>query len=120
MEETESERQDKNGVLVGNEVYLNQSCLVEELLRKEIFDYLDIINCYETKDEAKENGHEEPEAQEIYEWWAVSEWFAEKLQEQGEPVLRNDYGVWWGRTCTGQSIKLDHVINRIRQSLEMV
>ena len=47
------------------------------------------------------------------EWWAVSEWFANKLREHGECILDNDYGTWWGRTTSGQSVVLDGVIQRI-------
>jgi hypothetical protein len=48
------------------------------------------------------------EAQEVYEWWPVEDsYLAEQLKDYGEPILDNDYGTWWGRTCTGQSIKLD-------------
>lgn len=48
------------------------------------------------------------DAQEIYEWWPVEDsYLVEQLKEIGEPILDNDYGTWWGRTCTGQSIELD-------------
>lgn len=47
-------------------------------------------------------------AQEIYEWWPVEDsYLAEQLKEIGEPILDNNYGTWWGRTCTGQCIELD-------------
>jgi hypothetical protein len=45
--------------------------------------------------------HLETESQESYEWWAISDWLADKLIGINEPVLRNNYGVWWGRTTTG-------------------
>ena len=51
--------------------------------------------------------------QEIYEWWFVSRWLYERLQEAGEPVLDSDYGYLWGRTYTGQAISLDSVIEKI-------
>ena len=56
---------------------------------------------------------DEPESQEIYEWWVCSDWMIEKLREKGEPILSSCYGDWWGRTCTGQAIKLDNIIDRI-------
>ncbi|MEN6534497.1 MAG: hypothetical protein ABFD89_12590 [Bryobacteraceae bacterium] len=50
--------------------------------------------------------HAEPA--EIFEWWALSNSFiVDELRALGEPILDNDYGTWWGRTCTGQSISLD-------------
>lgn len=54
---------------------------------------------------------------EIFEWWLVSEWFAEKLEAAGEPVLRNDYGEWWGRTCTGQAMIQDGTLQRVAAQL---
>jgi len=53
----------------------------------------------------------------IYEWWRVSDWFADKLEEYDAPVLRNDYGTWWGRTTTGQACYMDAVIHRIVKDL---
>lgn len=136
--------------IVRNEVLTCQSSLVEELLRKEIVNYDDIVNMYvdnsqeiedkqteleelqeveepteeqekqidklERKIEELEEEQENP--QEIYEWWVVSNWLAEKLEEYGEPILKSDYETWWGRTCTGQSITLDYVIERIVTDIE--
>ena len=56
---------------------------------------------------------EEPDLQEIFEWYEITKWLAEKLIELGEPVLENEYGFYWGRTCTGQSIILDGTIQQI-------
>lgn len=50
---------------------------------------------------------------EIFEWYRVSNWLSEKLIESNQPVLSNDYGHWWGRTCTGQYIILDGTIQEI-------
>jgi hypothetical protein len=47
------------------------------------------------------------------EWWLVTPWLLDKLREAGEPVIDNEYGEWWGRTCSGQSITLDCVIEDI-------
>lgn len=60
----------------------------------------------------------EQEPQEIYEWWLCSEWLLEKLEEQGEPIIRTDYGDWWGRTTTGQAIVLDYVIEVIWKEVQ--
>jgi hypothetical protein len=51
--------------------------------------------------------------QEIYEWWKCSEWLTRQLERRGEPILKTDYGDYWGRTCTGQAIALDQVIKDI-------
>jgi hypothetical protein len=59
--------------------------------------------------------YEERNSQEIFEWWAVTEWLAQNLIQLGEPVMVNDYGHWWGRTCTGQAITLDGIIQKIAE-----
>ena len=63
----------------------------------------------------------ESESREIYEWWAVSNWLAEKLKEKGYPVIINNYRCsYWGRTTTGQVILLDSVISSICYDLEIL
>jgi uncharacterized protein YozE (UPF0346 family) len=83
-----------------------QGYLVEELLKKDIFSYDDIINLYLEPHEDYEDVNEG--YQEIFEWYLIdNKWFADKLIESNEPVLKNEFGTWWGRTCSGQSIELD-------------
>lgn len=53
------------------------------------------------------------EPEEVYEWWEVGGWLAERLEEAGEVVLRNGYGDWWGRCTTGQSVSLDYIIQKL-------
>jgi len=107
---------------VDREVLLNQSYLVEALFRDELISWEEVENLYAT---CRERGDElcegcqagkdceATEIQEIYEWWVVSNWLAEKLSEHSEPILESAYGVWWGRTTTGQAIWLDDVISGI-------
>ena len=60
----------------------------------------------------------EPQQTEIYEHWIVSEWLAGRLEERGEVVERDFYGMTvWGRACTGQAILLDDVICSIYDEL---
>jgi Protein of unknown function (DUF3768) len=60
----------------------------------------------------------EPQQTEIYEHWIVSEWLAGQLEQRGEVIERNFYGLTvWGRACTGQAIKLDGVICDIYDDL---
>lgn len=56
----------------------------------------------------------EPYDREVYEHWAVSTWFAEKLIAQGERV-DTDFGGLnvWARTCSGQGIANDGVVEKI-------
>lgn len=53
------------------------------------------------------------EGTEIFEWYRVTDWLAEELINIEEPVLDNDYGTWWGRTCCGQSIEMDGTIQKV-------
>jgi hypothetical protein len=47
---------------------------------------------------------------EIYQWFSCSDYLIYKLEEYGECTLDGEY---WGRTCCGQSITLDRVIQKI-------
>ena len=125
-EYNEKKKQELNANFVNEHVLLNQTYLVDKMLNDEVFSYESIINLYpdntekieELEDKITELEDEQDEPQEILEWWVISNWFAEQLKEHGEPVLENDYGTWWGRTTTGQAIKLDDVITEIREELE--
>lgn len=58
---------------------------------------------------------------EEYEHWIVSDWLANKLEERGEMVIRDFLGLTiWGRTSTGQAIKLDWVISKICEEMEIL
>lgn len=105
------ERENQIDRLVNQEILLCQTSLVEKLLSSEIVQYEDITNTYE------EDEDEEPEQKEIYEWWAVTNWFAMKLEDQGESILDTEYGTWWGRSTTGQNIKMDYVMEEIAKSI---
>ena len=53
-------------------------------------------------------------APEILEHWIVSDWLAARLEEHGERVLRDFFGMTvWGRTTSGQAILLDYIISEI-------
>lgn len=62
----------------------------------------------------------ESEAQDILEWWIVTEFLYKDLKEQSEPVLEWGNNYYWGRTCSGQSILLDSVISTICQKMEIL
>lgn len=128
----------KNGMFSYDDVqnmYIDNSDKIEELqdnqegLQEQISDLEDEDN---TKNDSKieelqnqidsidneieELTEEQENPQEIFEWWIISNWLAKELKEQGEPILENDYGIWWGRTCTGQSIKMDGIIRKIAEN----
>lgn len=60
----------------------------------------------------------EMETQEIFEYWMVSSYLAEKLQERGQPILADEN--IWGRTCSGQAILLDYVITSICAEMQIL
>ena len=62
------------------------------------------------------NDHAEPV--EILEWWAVTDWLAQKLNAINEPVLSNAYGHWWGRTCSGQALIMDGTLQQIAAAID--
>jgi len=114
-----------------------QSSLIEDALKKQLFMTDDIANIYRPFDgkfidpstcirckekfsfldsetgECEECFNENLTPQEIFEWWLVTPWFGKKLFVEGQPVLENNYGIWWGRCTTGQAIFMDYVIEKI-------
>ena len=95
----------------GIEVYESES--VETLLAAVIANIDDgtIDGLDEWRDAASECASDNP--QEVYQWFAVSEWLHGELAESGQPTIDNEYGYWWGRTCCGQSIIMDGTLQEI-------
>ena len=120
------QKQEELREFVKEEVYTCQSMFVEEALKRELFSLDDVQNLYRHFDcENVDSGicdgcclvtdkldsetgkcrdcySNNQDMQEIYEWWQVSDWLTVMLRKQGEPLLSNEYGTWWGRCCTGQ------------------
>jgi len=60
----------------------------------------------------------EPYDREVYEHWIVSDWLADKLAEKGEKTDKDFAGMTvWARTCTGQGIASDSVIEQICEEM---
>lgn len=60
----------------------------------------------------------DPYEWEVFEHWAVSPWLAEKLAAEGEKVDTDFAGMCvWARTCAGQGIASDGVIQRIHAAM---
>lgn len=58
----------------------------------------------------------DPHEREIFEHWIVSDWLAEMLERLGERVSYDLHGLTvWGRTTTGQAIKLDYTIEQVAE-----
>jgi hypothetical protein len=72
------------------------------------------------RDEIAELENLESEPQEVFEWWAVSEYLYRKLKESGEVVCDCGSCYVWGRTTTGQAILLDGVISEICGEMEIL
>ena len=117
--------QDITRQFISKHIYACQSYLVSELMNKEIIQLEDYINLYksdetiksdydvETQEEIQEIRDNGEDMQEVFEHWLCSDWFIDRLKEQNEPILETDLETWWGRTCTGQSIYLDHNIQEM-------
>ena len=59
----------------------------------------------------------DPEPAEVFEWWRVSSMLCGQLRDVGRVVLDNDYGYWWGRTCTGQELLMDGVLQEVAAAM---
>ena len=107
-------------------IYCNQTTLVGEMLESGVFEYGNIINLRKTKKDLIDEGCSTLQIEdencldmkEIYEWWLCSDWLIERLEEKKECILKNDFGEWWGRQMTGQSLKLDGVIRQIVKEIK--
>lgn len=77
-----------------------QSTLINSLFSNEL-----LFNDYIYSDE-----------QEVFEWWLVTPWIAQRLQERGQIIIEEFGCYWWGRQTTGQAICLDEVIAQIANS----
>jgi len=68
----------------------------------------------DSAEEACELSGIDPYDREVFEHWAVSDWFADKLIAQGEKVDKDFGGLCiWARTTSGQGIASDGVVQRI-------
>ncbi len=126
---------------VERELFGCQTSLIDELFKHHVFSIDDIENLYRPFDgklicptrcvrcggsfayldsetgECERCFEDNQMPQEIFEWWLVSSWLGKKLLMEGEVVIDNGYGVWWGRTTTGQAISMDYVIQKIYDDL---
>lgn len=81
-----------------------------------------VYKCIECGKLCNEDEYEQLDTkpEEVYEWWAVSKWFGEKLKEQGCVVIESWGKSYWGRCTTGQSISLDGCIVNIAKSMQIL
>jgi hypothetical protein len=75
------------------------------------------VGGYQTAEECvrhDEGNAAEPYQWEVFEHWAVTPYFADKLEAHGEKVEKDFFGLCvWARTTTGQGISCDGVVKRI-------
>lgn len=134
-------RQDALEKFVEQNIYACQSSLVEEAFKTQLFSIDDIENlyrpfdgkliepnvCYRCKQESicldSESGEcetcfeENQVPQEIFEWWVVAPWLSKRLLLEGQPILENNFSIWWGRCATGQAIMMDYVIQKVYEDV---
>lgn len=67
-------------------------------------------------DKLRKAVNDNAEPAEVFEWWQVTQHLYGELICQGEPGIDNDYGCWWGRTCTGQGVLQDGTLQAIVRS----
>lgn len=60
----------------------------------------------------------DPDYSEVYEHWIVDRYFGARLHERGEIVEEYLGLLLWGRTCTGQAISMDYVIEEMVKDLD--
>ena len=138
---TAREREKALEKFVEREIFACQTMLIEEAFKKDLISVEEVDNLYRPFDaklidpsicvrcnetfgcldsetgECPQCFEDNQQPQEIFEWWLVSPWLGRKLLIEGEPVIDNEYGVWWGRCTTGQAIVLDFVIEQIYDDL---
>lgn len=101
---------------VNREVIHSASMLVHELMSRERYTYEEFTSLYQGQ--LIEGTEDDPEYEEVFEHWIVSEYLATALEKHDEAITRDFYGFTiWGRTCTGQAISLDYVIGKIYEEL---
>lgn len=76
----------------------------------------DMVGDLDAWREAVQN-HSQENPKEPLEWWRVSQYLCEELRAIGEIVLDNDYGYWWGRTCSGQAMIMDGTLQEVAERI---
>lgn len=93
-----------------------QTSLVEHLFSQEVecFHHEYIENYWDGEAE-----DEDADVANVLEWWLIPGDLSLALKDQGECILDNDFGTWWGRTTSGQSPYMDSAIKDIVHDLEL-
>ena len=128
--------QDIKGKFIEREVYCCITDIVTDLIETKkinIYDYIETViefdginYSYNEFEQLKNNNPEidysdcyEHET-EIFEYWAVSNFLAEKLKEKGYIIIDDYFVSIWGREITGQAILLDLSISQICEDMKIL
>lgn len=118
------EQYQKAKELVRTDILQSVNMLIEA---KYPYWFEDAENLYYTNDELLDMGYDEDELEdvrydnmkEVFEFWLVTDWLASKLREYNEVIIEVDDLVIWGRTCTGQAIYVDGLIQEIAEDYRL-
>ena len=92
--------------LVKEYVYQNHSSLIQDIVL--------LNNCAMLEDSI---GWQTTNDRQIFEWWCVNKFLAEKLKGKGEYIIEYGCGHWWGRTTSGQQIIAEGIMQEIAKEL---
>lgn len=67
------------------------------------------------RDACREYANDNPA--DVMEWWRVSPWLCARLHERGHVTIDNQYGEWYGRTCSGQGLLMDGTLQAIARDI---
>jgi len=95
--------------LVSREILTNCSHMIAELSSKD--EYIDEIVDFSYRASVDEEGEEVDI--EALEFWIVTDWMSNQLEQSGELVGEFLGLRIWGRTTSGQMISCDHVMEEI-------
>lgn len=88
-------------------------------IRKMLRDELESADSEKQMEFCEERGVD-PDEDEVYEHWIVSDFFKRRLDELGEATGELFGMDIWGRTCTGQAIYCDGVIEKVARGMEIL
>ena len=98
--------------LIGREILTLANGLFEKLLNDSEYCLYDEIENFYYEDE-----NEECEPKEVFQWWIVSEYLYERLQEVGEVVCDVEGVYFWGRTACGIGLEYDYCFKKIATNI---
>lgn len=93
---------------------------IQRLMELSTLDSTTPLQVEEIEADIEELKNLDTQAQDVFEWWAISDYFMRQLRERGYVVYTDSYYNYWGRTTTGQAILLDGIVSRICSDMEIL